>query len=309
MTVDSSWKLAARLDSLRIRSEMLYSVRRFFHENDFIEVETPLLIPAPAPEEHIEAVQAGTWFLQTSPELCMKRLLAAGYQNIYQICKCFRKGERGGRHLPEFTILEWYRADADYQDLMGDCEDLVSRISSDLGVAGIFSSRGGKISLQKPWGRITVEDAFIRHAGIKAAEALERGSFEEILTSEIEPRLGLDMPVFLCDYPKEMAALARLKKETPEVAERFELYIDGMEIANAFSELTDPVEQKRRFVEASRKREQEGYAIYPEPEPFLQALSRMPPSAGIALGMDRLAMLFAGRQRIDDVVAFTPEML
>jgi lysyl-tRNA synthetase class 2 len=239
----------------------------------------------------------------------MKRLLAAGYQRIYQICKCFRKGERGGRHLSEFTILEWYRADADYQDLMGDCEDLISRVSSDLGMAEIFSRQGGQVSLKKPWERITVEDAFIRYAGIGATEALKKRCFEEILTSEVEPRLGLDVPVFLCDYPKEMAALARFREGTPEVAERFELYIDGMEIANAFSELTDPVEQKRRFVEASRKREQEGYAIYPEPEPFLQALSRMPPSAGIALGVDRLAMLFAGRELIDDVVAFTPEML
>lgn len=309
MTVDDSWKLAARIDTLRLRSKMVYSIRHFFHNLDFIDVETPILIPAPAPEEHIEAVPAGKWFLQTSPELCMKRLLAAGYEKIYQTGKCFRKDERGGRHLPEFTILEWYRAHADYYDLMEDCENMVGQVASDLGMDGLHSPSGRKISLEKPWERITVDEAFIRYAGKSVAETLEKGRFDETLISDVEPHLGVNRPVFLCDYPKEMAALARLKDGNPERAERFELYMDGMEMANAFSELTDPLEQRFRFREASRKRAHAGYVAYPEPEAFLQALSRMPPSAGIALGVDRLAMLFAGRELIDDVVAFTPEML
>lgn len=309
MTVDDLWKLTARMDSLHLRSGMVHSIRRFFHDLDFIDVETPLLIPAPAPEEHIEAVPAGKWFLQTSPELCMKRLLAAGYEKIFQIGKCFRKDERGGRHLPEFTILEWYRAHADYYDLMEDCENMVGQIASDLGMNGLIFPSGRQISLEKPWGRITVDEAFIRYAGRSVSETLEKGCFDETLTTAVEPHLGVDRPVFLCDYPKEMAALARLKEGAPERAERFELYMGGMEIANAFSELTDPLEQSLRFREASRKRAQAGYAAYPEPEPFLRALSHMPPSAGIALGVDRLAMLFTGRELIDDVVAFTPEML
>lgn len=309
MTIDYSWKLASRYDALRLRARVIRAVRRFFDERDFLEVETPLLIPAPAPEEHIDAVVAGDRFLQTSPELCMKRLLAAGYRKVYQICKCFRKGERGDRHLPEFTMLEWYRADVDYRDLMNDCEDLFAVIAGELGIDSLVSSGGGQIVLKKPWERITVEDAFILHAGMRASEALQKGCFEELLTAAVEPRLGLETPVFLYDYPREQAALARLKEGAQGVAERFELYIDGIEVANAFSELTDPVEQRQRFEEAARRRMGQGHLAYPLPEPFLEALSQMPPSAGIALGVDRLAMLFAGKRLIDDVVAFTPEML
>ncbi|MHB8092127.1 MAG: EF-P lysine aminoacylase EpmA [Syntrophales bacterium] len=309
MTDDHSWKLAAKFDDLRVRASMIQAVRRFFQERDFLEVETPLLIPAPAPEVHIDAVAAGDWFLQTSPELCMKRLLAAGYERIYQLCKCFREKERGERHLPEFTILEWYRANADYRALMDDCEDLLLGIAVELGVSSFISRRGGRVILDKPWERITVGEAFLRYAGMDVAEALAKDCFEERLTAEVEPQLGVDAPVFLYDYPQEQSALARLKEDDPSVAERFELYIDGMEIANAFSELTDADEQRHRFEEASREREKNGSSVYPLPELFLEALPQMPPSAGIALGVDRLAMLFAGRKRIDDVVAFTPELL
>jgi len=309
MTDDHSWRLVAKLDELRLRARMIQAVRRFFQERDFLEVETPLLIPAPAPEVHIDAVAAGDWFLQTSPELCMKRLLAAGYGKIYQICKCFRLGERGERHLPEFTILEWYRANADYRALMDDCEDLLLGIAVELGISGFVSRQGGRVMLDKPWERITVEDAFIRYAGMDVAEALARDCFEELLTAEVEPHLGVDTPVFLYDYPREQSALARLKEDDPTIAERFELYIDGMEIANAFSELTDAAEQRRRFEEACRERKQRGASVYPLPEHFLESLPHMPPSAGIALGVDRLAMLFAGKKRMDDVVAFTPESL
>jgi lysyl-tRNA synthetase class 2 len=309
MTIDCSWKLAAKRDALRLRAAMFESVRRFFHERDFLEVETPFLIPAPAPEVHIEAVAVGDWFLRTSPELCMKRLLAAGYEKIYQIGKCFREGERGGRHLPEFTMIEWYRANAGYLALMDDCEDLIGVIAGDFGISGFDSPGGGRVMLDKPWERITVGDAFVRYGGMRVSAALENNCFDEVLTAEIEPRLGVDVPVFLYDYPCSQAALARLREGTPDIAERFELYIDGMEIANAFTELTDSDEQRRRFAEASRKRQENGNCAYPSPEFFLNELSRMPPSAGIALGMDRLAMLFAGRKHIDEVVAFTPELL
>jgi len=309
MTIDHSWKLAARLDELRLRARMIKAVRRFFQERDFLEVETPILIPAPAPEAHIDAVAAGGWFLQTSPELCMKRLLAAGYERIYQICKCFREKERGERHLPEFTILEWYRTNADYLTLMRDCEELIASIASEFGVSGFASRQGKLVIVDRPWERITVGDAFVRYAGMTVSEALAKDCFEEVLTAAVEPRLGVDAPVFLCDYPRELSALARLKEGEPGIAERFELYIDGMEIANAFSELTDAGEQRRRFEEASRERGQKGSCVYPLPELFLESLPQMPPSAGIALGVDRLAMLFAGRGHIDDVVAFTPESL
>ena len=309
MIVDDSWKLADRADALRLRARMILAIRRFFLDQDFLEVETPLRIPAPVPESHIDAVASGEWFLHTSPELCMKRLLAAGYSRIFQVCKCFREGERGDRHLPEFTMLEWYRGGVDYRALMDDCEALISYVAGNLGSGGVVSRQGREIRLEVPWERITVREAFTRYATTTAVEALRMNRFDEILACEIEPHLGKDRPVFLYEYPVELGALARVKEDDPGIAERFELYCAGLELANAFSELTDAREQRRRFEEASRDRSLNGGLPYPMPERFLSALPQMPPSAGIALGVDRLAMLFADKSRIDDVVAFTPESL
>lgn len=307
--VDDSWKLSTRADALRLRSRMIQAIRRFFLEQDFLEIETPLRIPAPAPESHIDAVASGEWFLHTSPELCMKRLLAAGFPRIFQICKCFRAGERGDRHLPEFTILEWYRGGTDYHTLMDDCEALISSAAVELGFGGVLSRQGREIGLSAPWERITVREAFERYTATTAVEALRMDRFDEILAAEIEPQLGANRPVFLYEYPVELGALARVKEGEPGIAERFELYVAGLEVANAFSELTDAREQRRRFEEASGDRRLAGSLPYPMPERFLAALPKMPPSAGIALGVDRLAMLFADKSRIDDVVAFTPESL
>jgi lysyl-tRNA synthetase class 2 len=288
---------------------MTREIRRFFLDQDFLEIETPLRIPALAPESHIEPIASGEWFLQTSPELCMKRLLAAGYPKIFQICKCFRAGERGAHHLPEFTMLEWYRAGTDYRTLMDDCEILIARIAEVLGLGDTVSRQGGRICLTPPWERVTVREAFVRYAGLTVEEALFSDRFNEIMVCAIEPHLGMERPVFLYEYPATLGALARLKSDDQEVAERFELYIAGLELANAFSELTDPVEQRRRFEEASRDRRLKNCPAYPLPERFLASLSWMPPSAGIALGMDRLAMILADQTTIDAVVAFTPESL
>jgi elongation factor P--(R)-beta-lysine ligase len=288
---------------------MIQSIRRFFLDQGFLECETPLRIPAPAPESHIDAVASGEWFLQTSPELCMKRLLAAGYPKLFQICKCFRAGERGAFHLPEFTMLEWYRVGADYHTLMDDCEDLIVRVAGDLGLGDTVSWQGKRIALLPPWERITVHEAFARYAGLSVSEALRRDCFDETMVCAVEPHLGMDRPVFLYEYPAERGALARVNTVNPAVAERFELYAAGLELANAFSELTDATEQRRRFEKASRDRHLNNCAAYPLPERFLEALSRMPPSAGIALGIDRLAMLIADQPTIDAVVAFTPESL
>jgi elongation factor P--(R)-beta-lysine ligase len=309
MIVDDSWKLAAKEEALRRRARMIRAIRRFFQDQDFLEVETPLRIPTPAPESHIDAVASGEWFLQPSPELCMKRLLAAGYPRIFQICKCFREGERGDRHLPEFTMVEWYREGTDYRTLMDDCEALISLVARDLGFDGIFPWQGREIDLGIPWDRITVQEAFMRYATMTAVEALRTDRFDEILACEIEPRLGVGRPVFLYEYPAELGALARVKEGDPGIAERFELYCAGMELANALSELTDAAEQRRRFEDASRDRRRRGSPLYPMPERFLAALPQMSPSAGIALGVDRLAMLLADKSRIDEVVAFTPESL
>lgn len=309
MDVEKDWRLTARADALNIRAAMLLAIRRFFREEAFLEVETPLRIPAPAPESHIDAVASGDWFLQTSPELCMKRLLAAGFPKIFQICRCFRAGERGSRHLPEFTLLEWYRAGTDYRTLMDDCQRLLGRAAGEIGLAGRIVWQGRRIDLAPPWERITVREAFARYASLGVDEALRQDRFDEEMACAIEPRLGLERPVFLYEYPASLGALARVKPEDPSVAERFELYIAGLEMANAFSELTDAAEQRRRFEVVIRERQLKKAPPTPMPEPFLEALPGMPPSAGIALGVDRLVMLLADRARIDDVVAFTPESL
>jgi lysyl-tRNA synthetase class 2 len=306
---DEGWRLSVKADTLKLRATMIRAIRRFFLDRDFLEIETPIRIPAPAPESHIDAVASEGWFLQSSPELCMKRLLAAGYPKIFQICRCFRAGERGSRHLPEFTMLEWYRAQVDYRTLMDDCEALITRVAAELGQDGGLSRQGRRIDLKPPWERITVREAFARYAPLSADEALRRDCFDEIMVSSIEPCLGGDHPVFLYEYPAALGALARLKPGDPGLAERFELYIASLELANAFSELTDAVEQRRRFEEAARDRSRNNRPAYPMPEPFLGALSGMPPSAGIALGVDRLAMLFAEKPEIDAVVAFPPEFL
>ena len=239
----------------------------------------------------------------------MKRLLAAGYPRIFQICKCFRAGERGDRHLPEFTMLEWYREGTDYRALMDDCEALIPLVACELGFGGRFSRQGREIRLEIPWERITVREAFRRYAAMTATEALRKDRFDEILACEVEPHLGMASPVFLYEYPVELGSLARVKEGDPGIAERFELYCAGLELANAFSELTDAGEQRRRFEKVFRERRRYGNPVYPMPECFLAALPRMSPSAGIALGIDRLAMLLSDKSRIDEVVAVTPELL
>jgi len=303
------WMLAGKQGVLRIRSEILFSIRRFFRERDYLEVETPVRIPAPLPELHIDAVACGFQYLQTSPELCMKRLLSAGYPKLFQICRCFREAERGSRHLPEFTMLEWYAQWKNYFFLMEECEALFRFLAGTLYGKEEIMFQGKRIALSPPWERLSVNEAFQRYGGMPAQQALAEDCYDEILVTRIEPRLGNGLPTFLYDYPVELAALAKTRQDDPSLAERFELYLAGMELANAFSELIDSVEQTRRFEEAQQQRSALGKKPYPWPDRFLRALSVMPPSAGIALGVDRLVMLLTDRTSIDDVVAFPPERL
>jgi lysyl-tRNA synthetase class 2 len=302
-------RLSAKKPLLLLRSRIIQALRDFFLARGYLETETPLLIPAPAPELHIDAIQAGHLFLHTSPELCMKRLLAAGYERIFQICRCFREGERGSSHLPEFTLLEWYRAGTDYQGLMDECEEMLLHLSTTLGFGETIRYQGKEINLSRPWPRLKVKDAFMQYACVALEDVLATGSFDETMVTQVEPCLGLPKPTFLCDYPSSLAALARTKQKEPESAERFELYIAGFELANAFSELTDVREQKRRFELEREGRQRLGKKIYPMPDKFLEALPFMPESAGIALGVDRLVMLFCDQKEIDRVVSFTPEEL
>lgn len=298
-----------RQNNLRLRARILRAIRAFFDGRGYLEVVTPCRVPAPAPELHIDPVSADGWFLHTSPELWMKRLLAEGFGRIYQMGPVFRGRERGDRHLPEFTLLEWYAAGADYRNLMDECEALVRDVAAAAGIGERLRWGGAKVSLAPPWDRLTVREAFRRYAEVSADAALETDRFDEILAFEIEPRLGRERPVFLCDYPAPCAALARRRPDDPETAERFELYIAGLELCNAFSELTDPDEQRARFAADREARKRAGRPVGPMPERFLDSLAHMPAAAGNALGVDRLTMLMAGAERIDDVVAFPPEIL
>ena len=278
------------LACLSERACVLRAIRAFFDARGFTEVETPVRIPAPAPEPHIDCPASGDWFLRASPELQMKKLLAAGMERIYQIGPCFRAGEKGRRHSPEFTMLEWYRANADYSDIARDAEELL---------AEILRPRRS-VALPVPFQRITVREAYLRWAGWAPVETWDQDRFDFDMATKIEPNLPKG-PLFLMDYPAPAASLARLKADDPRVAERWELYVDGMELANAFTELTDAAEQRRRFEAARAERRALGEADYPLDEEFLDALARMPPSGGVALGVDRLVMLACGAASIDAV--------
>ena len=301
--------MPSHVNNLKLRARIIRAIRTFFESRGFLEVETPLRIPANAPEEHIEPCRSGDLYLHTSPELCMKRLLCRGHDRIFQICRCWRSDERGSRHVPEFTMLEWYRSQSDYKALMEDCEQLLQHVAVSCFASGTISYNSTDIVLNEVFARVAVRDAFNDYADVRMEDAVRDGSFDEVMVTRIEPALVRDKPVLLVDYPIEMAALARPKPGDPAVAERFELYAGGLELANGFSELNDPFEQRVRFLEANRRRSNNGLPPLPLPEPFLRELASMPPSAGIALGVDRLVMLFAGATQIDDVIAFAPEDL
>ncbi|MFO7708824.1 MAG: EF-P lysine aminoacylase EpmA [Desulfobacterales bacterium] len=295
--------------NLKRRAALVGAIRGFFAEKGYLEVETPLRLPVPLPEAHIELFASEGWVLQPSPEACMKRLLAAGHTKIFQICKCFRKAERGRRHLPEMTLLEWYAAGETHADLMTCCETLVVRIARELGTGATLGYQGLCIDLSPPWERLTVGEAFARFAPLPAEAAMAEGRFDEMMGLSIEPNLGRGRPVFLTEFPAEYASLARLKAGDPAVAERFELYIGGLELCNGFSELNDPAEQRQRFAAEQDRLRALDRPVHPLPEKFLAALADMPAAAGNALGVDRLAMLFCDAAAIDEVVAFVPEEL
>jgi lysyl-tRNA synthetase class 2 len=299
--------LAARESCLRMRAVIIQTVRAFFIGRGYMEIETPNLIPAPAPETHIDAISAANGFLHPSPELCMKRLLSAGYPAIFQVCKCYRGGERGRHHLPEFTLLEWYRTGADYMDIMVECEEMIRSVAADTGRGDRIEYMGREIDLKGPWQRMTVHEAFQRYSPMPLEDALDADRFDEIMALHIEPGIDISKPLFLYDYPPSLAALSRIKRSDPPLAERFELYMGGLELANAFSELTDVDEQVKRFEKERERRRQLGKADYPFPDRFIKELGNMPDSAGIAFGIDRLVMLFADTDTIDGVVSFTPE--
>jgi lysyl-tRNA synthetase class 2 len=332
-------RLAARRAKLMARGQVKRAVRDFFDASGYIEVETPALQASPGLEPHLRAFAtvlhdprdpgARPRYLHTSPEFAMKKLLAGGINRIWQLTHVYRNGERGATHHPEFSMLEWYRAGASYYDLMDECEGLLCAAQHAAGVDAL-RWRGNRVDANLPWRRLTIAEAFFQYAGIDllatapdpqapaaallASEAARIGIaprpgvdwetlFFRVFLERIEPYLGIGAPTILYDYPISMAALSRRKPDDPRLAERFELYVCGLELANAFGELTDPAEQRRRFM-ADQARKQALYGeTYPIDEDFLAALDYgLPDCAGIALGFDRLVMLATGAEHIEDVL-------
>ena len=292
-----------KLQNLALRSQLLRAVRDFFYRHDFIEVETPVRIGAPAPEEYIEAIASENAFLRTSPELEMKCLLADGAEKIFQIGSCFRAGEFGRKHRSEFTMLEYYASGWEYRRLA----DFTAKMLADAAIAVTGKSNisyAGKSYDFTDVEYITVAEAFAKYAGVSVSEAEKLDLFDELMVTKIEPELGRKGITFLCDYPADRASLARLSPQDKSVAQRWEMYVAGIELANAFGELTDAVEQKKRFRAAAEFRRKQGMAEYPEAEKFLHALDKgLPESSGCALGVDRLAMLICDAWDIGDVRA------
>lgn len=299
--------LGAKRPFLELRHRIMGAMRTFLDRHNFLEVQTPILTPAPAPELHIDPVAAGGGFLITSPELYMKRLLAAGYERIYQFTPVFRAGERGRLHHPEFTLLEWYRLGADYTVLQEDCRGLLGAACKAADRTGCWAHGEHFLDVGAIWQHLTVKEAFALFAGWEPKDPLDEDRFDRDMVERVEPRLGYPAPCILADYPASQAALARISPSDPSVAERFELYWAGIELANGFSELTDPMEQRARFEAVNAERARRSLPVTPIPTSFLKSMSDLGPCAGIALGVDRLVMLLAGAPHIDQVVAFPPE--
>ena len=331
---------ADRRPFLLARAKIVRAVRRWFEDRDFLEVEAAALQVSPGNEAHLHAFSTGIvaadgserpLYLHTSPEFACKKLLAAGERRIFDIARVWRNRERGPLHHPEFTLLEWYRAEEPYETLMADCAALVALAADAAGTRRLEFRGKGCDPFAEPE-RITVAAAFARFAGIDLlasvgargetdremlADAARRSGirvapddtwadvFSRVLVEKIEPNLGISRPAILCEYPTAEAALARPKASDARVAERFEFYACGVELANAFGELTDPDEQRARFQAEMAEKARLYGETYPIDEDFLAALAIMPEASGAALGLDRLVMLASGAQRIEQVI-WTP---
>ncbi len=336
-----SWSPARHLDRrpfLQARAAVTGALRGFFAEQGFVEVETSVLQVSPGNETHLHAPRTeimrpdgsrASRYLRTSPEFACKKLLAAGETRIFEFARVFRDRERGDLHLPEFTMLEWYRAGAPYDAIMADCVVVIARAAQATGI-GTFSFRGRTADPFAEPELLTVEGAFAQFAGVDLSSTISGGEgnraalaeaaagkvrvaeddtwsdiFSKVLVEHVEPHLGQGRLTILFEYPSPEAALARVKTDDPRVAERFEVYACGVELANGFGELTDAGEQRKRFTESMTEKQRRYGEAYPLDEDFLAAVAAMPEASGVALGFDRLVMLASGATRIDQVV-WTP---
>ncbi len=318
----------SRMHRLRQRQLLLNQLRNWFDAQGFLEIESPILVPAPSPEVQFEPVSAGSDFLITSPEFQLKRLLVGGFEQVFALVRCFRGQEVSPRHNPEFTLLEWYRAHASLQAITADLEALLTTLRQGLPEPALALE---SLDWTRPWPRKTVSEVFRDLLGMEleppegpllTASALRQAAqeaghqtglegadtFEEVffrLWDQLEPQLGQAAPVFVHDWPLPLASLARPCPDHPGFADRVELYIRGLELGNGFGELTDSQEQRRRFQQDLQNRVQAGRPEVPLDEAFLEALAQgLPPSAGMAVGVDRLVMLLTGAPHIRDVLAF-----
>ncbi len=307
MTEDDRKRLIRLKPNLQRRALVYEFTRTFFREQDFLEVETPVRMPAVAPEPYITPFESESWFLSTSPELHMKRMLAAGYDKLFQISRCFRSGELGRWHNPEFTLLEWYRAGVDYHQIIRDTEQLMVTLADKLGFSQEIQYQGQNIDISLPWPRITVRDAFLQAAGWNPVAKADPLQFDVDLVTKVLPSFTAGHPTVLMDYPAAMASLARLKPDEANVAERAEVFIGGLELANIYSELRDAREQESRFHEALEQIHKEQGQQRALPQSFLEAVAYLPECGGAALGMDRLLMLLCNASSIDEVIAFTAD--
>ena len=318
-----------------LRARVFKEIRRFFEKNDFIEIEAPVLTPYPTLDNNIHSIETQicdntncsyTMFLHTSPEHAMKKLLAAGARKIYFLGKVFRNRELTPLHNPEFTMVEWYRTSANYGHIQKDIENIIIAILQETHSTMHMEYRNNKKDLTRPRDRISMTDLFQEYAQLNLENCLNLYGLQEaaqnigipfgknegwetlffrIFIEKIEPHLGFPRPTFVVDYPAQLGLMAQRKENNSEWVERVELYIGGLELANGYSELVNPDEQRDRFIAELEKKQDEGYPHYPIDEELIESLNTgIPPCAGIALGVDRLIMLLTGKTNIHDVILF-----
>lgn len=298
-------------DNLVRRARLLALLRGWFAARGFLEVETPVVCSSPGVETHLAALETRVcgrrMYLTTSPEFHMKRLVAAGFDRVFQVTRAFRDGERGALHNPEFTMVEWYRAGAGYEAIMDDCESLLRDLAVGLlgqAEAPEVPAVRDAVSLAPPFPRRTFRQAF-RDAGVEGALGLPLDDRTRVFVDRVEPSIGRRVAEFLTEYPADMASLARLKPSDPSVAERFELYAGGLEIANGFTEIRDADEFLARCEAHLAERRRRGLPEYPVDERYVTMLRNgLPPCAGVALGFDRVVMLLCGAATMEEVLAF-----